>query len=581
MRARRSAALGCLLAAVLLLTGCLSMPTSGPVVETQAEGGANRDPGFYINPRPPQPDDTRADIVRGFLVAMTATPIQTNTAKEFLTEDAAATWSPENETITYTDYPPLRETNTGVAVTLPDPHLLDARGAWQGPLPSPRRTIEFPMAFEDGEWRIDAAPDALIVPESWFEQRYRAASLYYFDPTASILVPEPVYVPRGRQLTSTLMQALLLGPSPDLKRVVQSFIPSGLKVSLSVPISDGGIADIALRGDGSQLTEQSIELMMVQFAWTLTQVPEISGLRVSINGEPVPLPGGVAAYPTDGDQEFDPAVVGATPLLYALREGRLASGSSAGGLEVVSGPLGAEALGVRSVGVDLRAMTAAAVTEDGSTVLAAPVGGANDAQLRTAYAGGTDLLRPAWDAAGRMWLVDRTPEGAEVRWVHAGESEAVDVPGISGRRVHSFVVSRDGTRLVAVVRTGDGPRILVTRIAHTRKGRVLWATPARRIDDLDSDLPIRSIAWRTPTTLAVLSPFSRDVAQVRVASVDGAPVTSGVTTTIEGRLRDLAGSPSTDDSLYGVTASSLVDLAGSVRRESPLPESTRAVTYAG
>ena len=54
------------------------------------------------------------------------------------------------------------------------------------------------MVMEDGEWRIDAAPDALIVPEDWFETRYRQVSLYFFDPTASILAPEPVFVPQRR-----------------------------------------------------------------------------------------------------------------------------------------------------------------------------------------------------------------------------------------------------------------------------------------------------------------------------------------------------------------------------------------------
>ena len=56
------------------------------------------------------------------------------------------------------------------------------------------------MAIENGEWRIAEAPDALIVPETWFEQRFRQVSLYFFDPSAQILVPEPVFVPRGDQL---------------------------------------------------------------------------------------------------------------------------------------------------------------------------------------------------------------------------------------------------------------------------------------------------------------------------------------------------------------------------------------------
>ena len=87
-------------------------------------------------------------------------------------------------------------------MTLTGADRLDARGAWQGPLPRRRSALEFPMAQEDGEWRIAQAPDALIVPETWFEQRFRQVSLYFFDPTAQILVPEPVFVPRGEQLAT-------------------------------------------------------------------------------------------------------------------------------------------------------------------------------------------------------------------------------------------------------------------------------------------------------------------------------------------------------------------------------------------
>ena len=101
MTRRGMTSIGLALTVALLLTGCLSMPTGGPVVETHSDGGVNRDPGFNINPKPPQPGDTPAEIVRGFLDAMTATPIQPNTAKEFLTADAAASWRPEHETITY------------------------------------------------------------------------------------------------------------------------------------------------------------------------------------------------------------------------------------------------------------------------------------------------------------------------------------------------------------------------------------------------------------------------------------------------------------------------------------------------
>ncbi|MBB3040874.1 LpqB family beta-propeller domain-containing protein [Nocardioides soli] len=570
-------------AAALVLSGCVGMPESGPVVETQSGGGVAGQPGVYIDPRPPQEGATRAEIVQGFLAAMTATPIQTNTAREFLTQDAAASWTPEDETITYAGNPRIAESGVGVSVTLRDPDHLDAQGAWQGPLPRARRIVQLPMAFEEGEWRIDRAPDALIVPESWFARRYRQVSLYYFDPTASILAPEPVFVPKGKQLASTLTQALLLGPSAGLDRVVRSFIPPGLTVNLSVPISDEGIADIGLKGDGGDLTPQSIELMMAQLAWTLRQEDEIEALRVSINGQSVPLPGGVSAYRVDGGSEYDPAGWQASPLLYGLREGRLASGAG-GTLEPVSGPMGADALGVRSVGVSLTATRAAGVTEDGRVVVAAPVSGRDAGQARTVVTGGTDLLEPAWDFSDRMWLVDRTAGGAAVSYVGERGRHELEVPGITGRQVRSFVVSRDGTRLVAVVRRPAGDELVLSRIARDRSGRILWATPARPISgEPDSDLPMRAIAWRTPTSLAILSPFAatNKLVQLYLASVDGAPAADGTSTTVPGPLRSLAGSPAAGDPLFGVGRRSMVNLSAADRPTVPLASGTTGVTYVG
>src|SRR6478735_2858341 len=463
VRRRALAALTSLVAAGLL-AGCVSMPESGPVVETESGGGVSVDQGTYINPKPPQSGDTRADIVRGFLVAMTATPIQTNTAREFLTEDAAASWTPEDETITYAGYPRVDESAAGVSVTLVDPDRLDAQGAWQGPLPIARRTIEFPMAFEGGEWRIDQAPDALVVPEAWFSRRFRQVSLYFFDPTATTLVPEPVYVAGGKQLASTLTQALLLGPGPGLDRVVKSYLPPGLTVNLSVPISDGGVADIGLKGDAGQLSPEVTELMMAQLAWTLRQDPRITALRVSINDQPIALPGGATAYRVDGGAEFDPAGFQASPLLYGLRDGRLASGTG-GNLDPVSGPLGRTAQGVRSVGVSLTADEAAGVRTDGRSVVVAPVSGKDDAVARTVVTGARDLLTPAWDFADRIWLLDRTSDGAEISWTRSDRQHVLNVPGISGQQVRSFLISRDGTRLVAVVRRPTGDVIQVSRIA--------------------------------------------------------------------------------------------------------------------
>jgi len=128
-RAARQALVAVTTAVVLLTaTGCVQMPESGPVVGTGSGGRADEPPGVFIDPKPPAPGANPADIVTGFLDAMTATPIQTNAAKQFLTRDAQAAWEPEAETITYSEASPPRG-GLRVSVTLGGARHLDGRGS--------------------------------------------------------------------------------------------------------------------------------------------------------------------------------------------------------------------------------------------------------------------------------------------------------------------------------------------------------------------------------------------------------------------------------------------------------------------
>ena len=134
--------------------------------------------------------------------------------------------------------------------------------------------------------------------------------------------------------------------------------------------------------------------------------------------------------------------------------------------------------------------------------------------VRRWSAAATDLLRPAWDFAGRVWLVDRDGGGARVL-VRAGDDRRAPGGGPRrqrARRRRSFLVSRDGTRLVAV-RPRDGDRrCVVSRVHHDDQGRVARApTPGRHLAS-SPRRPARSATsrWRSPTSIAVLHRLTGD-----------------------------------------------------------------------
>ena len=576
-----------LLVLALALAGCAGLPHDGPVVETETDELTPSGQGApFIVPLPPSDGASRPEVVRGFINAMQAWPSQINTAVQYLTSDAAAAWRPQESTITYSSPPSPREDGQDVVITLPGANRLDSRGAWQGAVPARQRIVEFPMVYEDGEWRIDAAPNALMVPESWFADRYRQVSLYFFDPTASILAPEPIFVPRGDQLATTLTESLLMGPGPGLQQVEQSFVPPGLEVAVGVTVSDDGVADVLLTGDPGQLSPKTVDLMMVQFAWTLRQEQRIESIQLSIGGQPVPLPGGVASFPVDSGLQFDPAGFQATPLLFGLSRGGLVVSGTAPQVTPINGPFGESDYDLGSIGVNLAGTAVAGATADGTQVLASAIG--EDDSVRT-VALGARFLRPAWDFFDRTWLVDTAGGSARVSYVDARSDRRrfVRVPGITGQNVRHFLISRDGTRLVAVVRRpGNGDTLMLSRIKHSASGRVIGAVPAERIDVGDeAGLPITDIAWRTSSTLAVLNPLGPTLAEVAPASVDGAPMNPEVAaTTVEGRLVGLAGSPVSTEPIYGIVAGrsgGLVDLGDPDQRPLYLEPRTRAVVYVG
>jgi Lipoprotein LpqB beta-propeller domain/Sporulation and spore germination len=565
---------------MLAASGCVGMPESGPVVGTGSEGQADEPPGVFIDPKPPEQDASPPEIVTGFLDAMTATPVQTNSAKQFLTQDAQAAWKPEAETITYSEASPPRG-GLRVSVALGGAQHLDGRGSYLGPLPAEDRSLIFPMASEDGEWRIARAPNALIVPDSWFEQRFRQASLYFFDPSARILVPEPVFVPRGEQLATALTSALLRGPGPALEGVSRSFIPEGLSFGLSVPVSEDGVADLALRGYNGRLTPDASEQMLAQLAWTLRQEPTIQTLRVSVGGQPITLSGGESLFDVDVQgSRYDPTVFGASTLLYGLRDGRLVAGTP-DSLAPVDGPMGVSRLGVRSVAVNMTADQVVGVTPGGDGVLTSSVGNDSD-QVDAVVSGARGLLRPGWDFSNRAWLVDNGRGGARISYLSGNAPVGVRVPGVTNRRVSHFTVSRDGSRLVAVVRHRRGDQVMVSRIVHDAQGRVIRVEPANHIAwEGDNRLSVRDIGWSSPTSIAVLHRLARQLYQVRTISVDGSPPgPDSLLTTLPGRVTGLVASPEQSESLFAVTRSGLLDLT----QDTPAPEvdpRVRSLDYVG
>ncbi len=551
----RARALVALLLGLALLAGCAGLPSSGPVHSEPAGQQVEDEAPVDFAPGGPRAGAAPIEIVRGFLVAMTATPLNTSVARRFLTAEASNRWVPERGTVVYTD-----ETRTArgddVKLELTDTVRLDGRGSWLGSKGDASYRLK--LVRVDGQWRITNPPNRLIIPSSHFESRFTQYFLYFFDKSGEVLVPEPVYVPTGAQATTSLISGLLRGPGRDLLGVERTFMPARTVLDdISVPVSQEGTAEVPLSDQVLSLDDEELSLAFAQMAWTLAQVPGVERLRVTVDGSPLDLPGAGADSDVSGWSEYTPAVAWASQSLFGVRDDRVVSVAS-GEERRISGPMGSLDLGVRKIAVDLPGERVAATTDDGTVLVGtrSRVAGTEPkpGDVEVVYDGGADLLAPAWDLFGQLWVVDNGPSGARLSVVGKSGTEEVDVDGMTGEDVRSFVMSRDGTRLAAVVDEGGQDRLLLSRVERAASGRVRAVTPATRIplEPLGVNR-VRDLAWRTPGSLALLTAPAADTSQVVVVKVDGSSTVSESTTdaeTYRGRAARLVTSPVLGAPLY-------------------------------
>lgn len=570
---------------LLMLGGCISIPSDGGLgVATGPGTGQSLEQQDY-RPPPPQAGASREDIIKQFFGAMGARPMSTTVARKYLTASAAESWSPARGFLTYEGIQIRASTGR---VTLTGVNRFDARGMWAGTPADDTYTVSLPTTPQDGQWRISSVPDLLMVNTTWFEQQTRPVNLYWFSSDGGIVVPEPVFLPGGIQLPTLLVRGLLEGPSEP--RVERSYIPSGTRLTLGVTIDDG-VAQVPLTGV-PRLSPVSRERLAAQFAWTLRGAVGVEAVDITVDGATLAVPGVEGPIPIDYGAGFDASGVEPDDRLYGILEGRAVlvrpvsvDDTDPGREQQGSTAVLAPTPRLRSVASDLAGRNLAGVTRDGSRVVLA-ASADRERRVRTVVSGLRDPLAPVWDAEGRLWILDRTPDGAVVRLVVDGEVGVVDVPGVSGADVTDFLVSRDGSRFVALVSGALTDQIRAGRVSAGDGPADTAVTPTTPIvpgpQETETNVRIRDMGWLSPTRIQYIQAVPRRQSQLLSAFVDGSPSRfdpDRVDITSNETYVRVVGSPRPDDRVY-LQRSDGVYVSDSSRTP-PLPEGVTAVGYAG
>lgn len=498
---------------LLLVGGCGSIPTSGPVTRVADDKGFGESTVRYA-PARPVPGASPQEIVLGYLDAMLAFPVSTGTASAFLTPSAAKGWRPLDGVRVYSRpkvSAPVPDRSTDVdeagdrvVVRMSSSQI--ARLDQQGRYTRMRGDSDLTYALQqvDGEWRIATPQSGLLVSSKYFNDYFRPFDIFMFDKPGRRLIPVPVYLAVGDQLATSLVASLARGSADD-DQVTRTYVPKLESLRTSVPISDG-VADVEFEEEFRTASESTQDHLSAQIVWTLRQVPEIEGVRLT-GGSTVLTRNGLPVQPIDSWGAFGPSTSGTH--VYGISDDKVVQ-LDGDRVSPLTGEWGKDARGAVRIAVS-DAGVAGVLTGRSEVRVTNRAGSAPRAY------GGSQFVTPRWDRDGVLWLVDRVGGSTRVRLVRDDLITALPIGSLTGLNVSTFSLSPGGSRYAV---TADGG-VYVGMIQRSDKNQIVRLTEPQPLA-VDAATPTSAV-WESDTQLAYLagSRISRQVQHIRIDSSAG------------------------------------------------------------
>jgi hypothetical protein len=380
--------------------------------------------------------------------------------------------------------------------------------------PARRTQWKYSLVRVDGQWRISDLPQGLVLGPGDVERGYRSAYLYFLTRNFDTLVPAPVTIPFSASgLATQLVSGLLAGPTTWIAPAVRTAFPEGTRLALgSVPIVDG-VAEVQLTREVLNADDATRQKLSAQLVWTLRQLPEVTGVRITVNGQALTVPSVASIQPISSWATYDPSAMPSSAKGYAISPKGLVAFSPD---DTTTTPVGFRT-SLRSPAVSLDSTRIAGLSADRRQLYVGQLVDGGTASVRYT---GDDLSRPTWDStgSGSVWVAD-LGKGL----VHLTDAGASTVPvsfapkGFTDPDIVAAAISRDATRMALLVRRGTLIEPWVARIERNA-GSVTVSTPVR-IDGQISDA--LGLAWADADTLAVLGTSgesSLEVVEIGVGS---------------------------------------------------------------
>lgn len=531
------------------------MPDSGDIRPVQASQGV--DSQVRVFGVPPADKASPAEIVDGFLEAMTSDDPQLETARKYLTEAAAKNWKPGSAVTVLSsglnrvatrgekdpDGPRWKVTGKKLAT-------VDEHSAYQ-PQTGAREYEEYLQLIQDGDkqWRISTPPSGLVLSESDFQRIYMPVNKYYF--AGGTLVADPVYVrqrtdPDSRMdPTTQTVQSLLAGPSRWLAPVVESSFPTGTELrtgTKSLSYDGQNTLRVPLNDKANNVAQPQCKKMATQLLYT---VKDLTGSRLD---QVELLRSDDKSSSLCSVTEVSATAIASRPKIpefqyFVDNEKRLvrmkldvSSEDQQVRTEPVPGPLAAlPVVKVSSAAVSHDERRAGVVSEDGHGLYVVSLVGSGPMPPPVPIGKGgkaPTLTAPSWDASGDLWVADRDPQSPALWRVPGGTGtpEKVQVAGLDGRRIASLKASADGARIALLVEESETSKILyVGRIERPDAKGDLSAVSVRELRPAAPQMvDVTAMSWAPRGRLLVVGRENGGVQQARYMLADGSMVAASL-----------------------------------------------------
>lgn len=527
---RRILTLVAALATLLALSGCAGLPTSSPVqpgVPASGDGGA---PDFVNRPDPPKAGGTPEEIVTGFIRAGSGPSDNWLVARQYLTPDNS--WRPNAGVVidtgqrTYTDD---TSDNGTLTLSLTQTAQIDAAGSY-APTETGSTRLPFELVKQNGEWRISRAPDGVVMTQNVFLSVYRRYSLMFFDPSWTYLVPDVRWFPTVNA-PSSITRALLAGPSPWLAGAVNPAVPDSIAPPSAVP-QVSGVAQVELGASAVGIDRTTLDRIQTQLAASLASAG-VTEVQLLAGG--TPLNASRVSTASTG-------VSGSALVLTGQSFGFL-SGDSVDPLPGLSDAVLALPSAPTAIQVAPSQTVAAARLTSGTVVRVSSDRPFAEVDARSG------MIDPTIDRYGWVWTVPHDAPAALRATGDAGTPVTVQNAWNGASAVTAMAVSRDGTRIAALVESGGRTFVWVKGIVRTADGtpttlgsQVLEVAAAPGIG--------RGLTWLDDANLGVLTTGDEQPVMIEqpvggpgstvAAPVDSVAIAGGGSTATV-RLRDGAG----------------------------------------